>query len=76
MYHLLGVNYDYEDSITGNPVCPTIHWPPRDYIVDHSANFYVLDDLTRLLTWLVEPPHASTCAASLLKGIMKHYGGW
>lgn len=72
---LLGISYDYADGVTGSPVADTTHRPPGDYVVDHSADFYVFDDHARLLVW-VEPPHTTHRVTSMLKSIMKHYGGW
>jgi protein SCO1/2 len=67
---LLGVNYDYEDAVSGTPAGGTKIRPAGDYVVDHSADFYVFDDHARLLTW-VEPPHTVTRVTSILKSILQ-----
>ena len=72
---LLGITYDYADTETGEPFADTTHRPPGDYVVNHSADFYVFDDHARLLIW-VKPPHTIHRVVSILKSALKHYGGW
>lgn len=54
----LDVTYNYADPETGNPL-PDEPKPAGDYLVNHTANFYVIDDHGRLATW-VAPPHTAT----------------
>jgi len=70
---LLGMNYEYADAATGNPIGDTKHQPPQNYAVDHSANFYIFDDRARLATW-VSPPHTADRIVSVLERLMKGAG--
>jgi protein SCO1/2 len=68
---LLGVTYDYENAVSGASLDDTARRPPGDYVVDHSADIYIFDDHTRLLTW-VAPPQTTTAIMSILKGLIRH----
>ena len=72
---LLGVNYGYQNAVTGMPAGGIKHRPEGDYALDHSANFFVFDDHARLVTW-VEPPHTVTRVTEQLRIILQRNDGW
>ena len=71
---ILGIPYEYGYASGGSSLSDTAHRPQGDYVVNHSADFYIFDDRARLVTW-VEPPHTTSRIVSLLRSIAKLHGG-